>query len=263
VTEGTFMSLLFIIPALIIATLDSGISVPPVAAQTTPGPSTPTPVRNILASAGLPTVIDVPLHYKLLRVSIPAGQSTISRGTDGFLFQMSGVLTVTADGDSRTLRNGEATFVGRGKSATLKAAASEPAVFLHFLLLSAADLDKVMEGPPAAVTELYRTTAPIPSLKPGPYEFTLTRVTFPPRMPSNLPHYRSGGALYYVVSGTGTMTLEGRTETKPTGSRLFEPYGMVHQWGNPGDTPLVLLQANISPEGVPAVIVGVPPAGSK
>ena len=50
------------------------------------------------------------------------------------------------------------------------------------------------------------------------------------------------------------MTVEGKTETKPTGSRLFEPYGMVHQWGNPGDTPLVLLQANISPEGVPAVI---------
>lgn len=257
------MTLFFMIPSLIIATVGSGISVAPVAAQTSPGPSTPTPVRNILASIGLPTVIDVPLHYKLLRVSIPAGQSTISTRADGFVFQMSGVLTVTADDDSRTLRNGEATFIGRGKSATLKAAAAEPAVFLHFLLLSAADLDKGMEGPPAVVTELYRTTAPIPSLKPGPYEFTLTRVMFPPRMPSNLPHYRSGGALYYVLSGTGTMTIEGKTETKPAGSRLFEPYGMVHQWGNPGDTPLALLQANISPEGVPAVIIGVPPAGSK
>ena len=259
------MSLLFIIPALIIATLGSGISAPPVGAQTTPGPSTtqPTPVRNILASAGLPTVIDVPLHYKLLRVSIPAGQSTSSRGANGFLFQMSGMLAVTTSGDSRTLRNGDAMFVGRGESATLKTAGPEPAVFLHFLLLPAADLEKVVEGSPAGVTELYRTTAPIPSLKSGPYEFTLTRVTFPLRMPSNPPHYRSGGALYYVVSGTGTMTVEGKTETKPTGSRLFEPYGMVHQWGNPGDTPLVLLQANISPEGVPAVIFGAPPAGSK
>jgi len=259
------MSLLFIIPALIIATLGSGISAPPVGAQTTPGPSTtqPTPVRNILASAGLPTVIDVPLHYKLLRVSIPAGQSTSSRGANGFLFQMSGMLAVTTSGDSRTLRNGDAMFVGRGESATLKAAGPEPAVFLHFLLLPAADLEKVVERSPAGVTELYRTMAPIPSLKSGPYEFTLTRVTFPLRMPSNPPHYRSGGALYYVVSGTGTMTVEGKTETKPTGSRLFEPYGMVHQWGNPGDTPLVLLQANISPEGVPAVIFGAPPAGSK
>lgn len=259
------MNLRFIIPALIIATLGSEISVPPLGAQTTPGPSTtqPTAVRNVLATAGLPTVVDVPLHFKLLRVSIPAGQSTTSRGANGFLFQMSGMLSVTTSGDTRTLRNGDAIFVGRGESATLKAAGPEPAVLLHFLLLPAADLEKVLEGAPAVVTELFRTTAPIPSLKSGPYEFTLTRVTLPPRMPSNPPHYRSGGALYYVASGTGTMTVEGKTETKPTGSRLFEPYGMVHQWGNPGDTPLVLLQANISPEGVPAVIVGAPPAGSK
>jgi quercetin dioxygenase-like cupin family protein len=259
------MSLLFIIPALIIATLGSGISAPPVGAQTTPAPSTtqPTPVRNILASAGLPSVVDVPLHYRLLRVNLPAGQSTSFKGANGFLFQTSGMLAVATGGDSRTLRNGDAMFVGRDESATLKSAGTEPAVFLHFLLLPGSDLEKVVEGAPAVVTELHRTTTPVPGLKPGPYEFTLTRVTFPPRMPSNQPHYRSGGALYYVVSGTGAMTVEGKTETKSTGSRLFEPYGMVHQWGNPGDTPLVLLQANISPEGVPAVIIGSPPAGSK
>jgi hypothetical protein len=37
----------------------------------------------------------------------------------------------------------------------------------------------------------------------------------------------------------------------------FEPHGWVHQWGNDADTPLVLLQANISEEGVPAVISGL------
>jgi len=35
----------------------------------------------------------------------------------------------------------------------------------------------------------------------------------------------------------------------------------VHQWGNSADTPLVLIQANISQEGVPAVIFV--PEGSK
>jgi len=39
----------------------------------------------------------------------------------------------------------------------------------------------------------------------------------------------------------------------------FEPHGWVHQWGNDADTPLVLLQANISEEGVPAVISGQAP----
>jgi quercetin dioxygenase-like cupin family protein len=57
-----------------------------------------------------------------------------------------------------------------------------------------------------------------------------------------------------------TLTREGRTETRPTGSRVYEPYGLVHQWGNPGDAALVILQANISPEGVPVVIMGTPPA---
>jgi|SoiMethySBSTD1v2_1073268.scaffolds.fasta_scaffold146864_3 quercetin dioxygenase-like cupin family protein len=260
------MIVVLTIRVLIIVIFGSAISAASVGGQTTPGPGATqsTAVRNVLGNAGLPNVVDVPLHYKLLRVSIPAGHSTSSSGANGFLFQTSGILAVTTSGDSRTLRKGDAMFVGRGESATLKAVASEPAVFLHFLLLPATDLEKVLEGPPAVVTDLYRTTAPLPGLKPGPYEFTLTRVTLPPRMPSNQPHYRSGGALYYVLSGKGTITIEGKTETKSTDSRLFEPYGMVHQWANPGDTPLVLLQANISAEGVPAVIVvGTPPAGPK
>jgi hypothetical protein len=32
----------------------------------------------------------------------------------------------------------------------------------------------------------------------------------------------------------------------------------VHQWGNPGDTPLTFLTFNINPEGVPAVLPGSP-----
>lgn len=59
-------------------------------------------------------------------------------------------------------------------------------------------------------------------------------------------------------------TLEGRTDSRAAGSRLYEPYGLVHQWGNPGTSPLVILQANISPEGVPAVVImGAPPDAAK
>jgi hypothetical protein len=35
----------------------------------------------------------------------------------------------------------------------------------------------------------------------------------------------------------------------------------VHQWANDADAALVLLQANISEEGVPAVIFGQLPPG--
>lgn len=237
----------------------------PAAAQTGPGPETarPRPVRTVLASAQLPSVVDRPLRFKLLRVSLPGGRSASFVGADGFLFQISGMLAVTISGHNSTLRSGEGMFVGAGKRATLRAAGGDPAVFLHYLLVAAADLDKPGASEPAVVTELYRTQAPIRDLKPGPYEFTLTRVTFPPRVPLNPPHHRSGAALYYVFTGSATFAPEGRPEPKPAGSIVFEPYGLVHQWGSPGETSLVLLQANISPEGVPVVIMGAPPAPPK
>ncbi len=248
----------------IAATLGVVLIVQPSAAQTTPPPAVarPTAVRAVLANSGLPNVVDAPLHFKLLRVSIPAGQSAASTGGDGFVFQISGVLAVVSEAGRRILREGEAVFVGSGKSTTLRAEGGGPAVFLYFLLLRAGDLDKAAERAPVTITELYRTAAPIPGLKPGPYEFSLIRATLPPRLPINPPHQRSGAALYYIASGTGYITAGGRTEPRPPGSIQYEPPDLVHQWANPGETPLVLLQANLSQEGVPAVIFvpGTPPA---
>jgi hypothetical protein len=74
----------------------------------------------------------------------------------------------------------------------------------------AADLDRAAETPPATVKELYRSVAPIPDLKPGRYDINLSRITFPAAMPSNAPHHRSGAALYYIVSGTGANTVDGK-----------------------------------------------------
>jgi quercetin dioxygenase-like cupin family protein len=187
---------------------------------------------------------------------VPAGQTASYHGANGFLYQLSGMLEVASESDRATLREGEAMFLATAKGATLRALGSAPATLLHFLLLRGADLTPPAEGPPLLVTELYRSTEPISGLKPGPYEFTLTRVAFPPRMPSNPPHHRSGAALYYLTAGTGaiTFTSEGRTEARSAGSIQYEPHDLLHQWGNPGDAPLVLLQANISPEGTPVVI---------
>jgi quercetin dioxygenase-like cupin family protein len=77
-------------------------------------------------------------------------------------------------------------------------------------------------------------------------------------MPSNPPHHRSGAALYYIVSGTGANTINGKTEAKEPGSLSYEPFGLVHQWGNLSDTPFTFLAFNINPEGVAAVIPGAP-----
>jgi mannose-6-phosphate isomerase-like protein (cupin superfamily) len=77
-------------------------------------------------------------------------------------------------------------------------------------------------------------------------------------MPSNAPHHRSGAALYYIVSGTGANTVEGKTESKGPSSVIYEPFGLVHQWGNPGDAPLTFLAFNINPDGAAAVVPGAP-----
>jgi mannose-6-phosphate isomerase-like protein (cupin superfamily) len=156
------------------------------------------------------------------------------------------------------LNAGEELFIAGGKTAALTAGSGGPSTFLHFFLTPAADLDRPAETPPAAVKELYRTAAPIPDLKPGGYDLNLSRVIFPPQMPSNPPHHRSGAALYFIISGTGANTVDGKTETRGPGSLIYEPYALVHQWGNPGDEPLTFLAFNINPEGVAAVLPGAP-----
>jgi quercetin dioxygenase-like cupin family protein len=122
----------------------------------------------------------------------------------------------------------------------------------HVLIFSEQHLRQVLKS--YAVTLL----APIPDLKPGGYDLNLTRVTFPAHMPSNPPHHRSGAALYYIISGTGANTVDGKTEAKGPGSLIYEPFGLVHQWGNPGDEPLTFLAFNINPDGVGAVLPGAP-----
>ena len=218
-------------------------------------------VRAVLASTALPSVADAPRYYKLVRVSVPAGKATTYNGPVGFVFLLSGSLQVGAGADRQILERGDGFAVAAGRKTTLTAAASEPAVFLHFVLARADELNQSMEGAPAVVSELYRNGSPIPGLKPGPYEFSLVRVTFSPRLPLNPPHRRSGAALYYVLAGPGIFAAGGKTELKQAGVAHFEPSDLVHQWGNPADTPLVLIQANISQEGVPAVIFV--PEGSK
>lgn len=162
------------------------------------------------------------------------------------------------DGKIQMLDAGEGLIIVGEKTSELKAGNGRSSNFLHFLLAPAADLDRPAASPPAATNELYRTAAPIPGLKPGDYDLNLTRVSFPAQMPSNLPHHRSGAALYYVISGTGANTVDGKTEARGPGSWIYEPYALVHQWGNPGSEPLIFLAFNVNPEDVAAVLPGPP-----
>jgi quercetin dioxygenase-like cupin family protein len=226
------------------------------AAQTPSAP--PATARKVLAATKLPTVTDVPLHFRVLSVTIPPGGKSALSGASGVLYQVSGSTEVSLGSDTKLLNAGDGLFISGGTKADLKAGGPAPSTFLHFFLAPAAELDRPATKAPAAERELYRTAAPIPDLKPGGYDLNLTRVTFPAGMPSNAPHHRSGAALYFIVSGTGANTVGGKTEPKGPGALIYEPYGLVHQWGNPGGEPLTFLTFNINQEGVAAVLPGAP-----
>jgi quercetin dioxygenase-like cupin family protein len=225
-------------------------------AQTTSAP--PAITRTVIAATKLPAVTDAPVHFKAVSITLQPNERSSVSAANGILYQMSGSTAVALDGEAKTINAGDGLFISAGKTAALTAGSGGPSIILHFLLVSAADLGRPAATTAAAVRELYRTAAPIPDLKPGGYDLNLTRVTFPAQMPSNPPHHRSGAALYFIVSGTGANTVDGKTEARGPGSLIYEPYALVHQWGNPGSEPLIFLAFNINPEGVAAVLPGAP-----
>src|ERR1700680_3927321 len=181
-------------------------------AQTTPAP--PVITRTVVAATKLPTVADVPLYFKAVSVTLQPDERSSVPAANGILYQMSGSIEVALDGEAKMLNAGEGLFIAGGKTAALTAGSGGPSTFLHFFLAPAVDLGRPAETAPAVVRELYRPANRIPDLKPGGYDLNLTRVTFPARMPSNPPHHRSGAALYFIISGTGVNTVDGKTEAR-------------------------------------------------
>jgi quercetin dioxygenase-like cupin family protein len=236
--------------------LSAAIVAAPAIAQIAVAP--PAIIRTVVAATKLPTVVAVPLHFRAVSVTLRPGESTGFSGANGILYGVKGSTEVSIDGEAKTIGAGEGLFIAGGKHASLKAGSGEASTLLYFLLISATALDRPAEAAPAVVKEIYRTAAAIPDLKDGSYDLNLTRVTFPAHMPSNAPHHRSGAALYYIVSGNGANTIAGKTEQRGPGSLIYEPFGLVHQWGNPGDEPLTFLAFNINPDGVAAVVAEAP-----
>ena len=216
------------------------------AAQTAPAP--PATARTVVAATKLPTVSDVPLYFSVASVELAAGLTSSVSKANGILYQLSGSTEASVAREVKMINPGEGLFIGAGKVAKLKASSAVPSTFLHFFLVPAADVAAPAEAAPAVVKEAYRTPASIPDLRPGGYDLNLTRVTFPAGMPSNA----------HVLSGTGANTIDGKVISRTPGSFIYEPFDLVHQWGNPGGEPLTFITFNINPEGVPAVLPGTP-----
>lgn len=227
-----------------------GAPVTQTAAQTPPKTT-----RTVIAATTLASVVAEPLRFRLLSVTLTPGQSSTSEGGNGVVYQVGGSTRVSVGGVDKTLSPGEGMFMAAGQQATLMVEGGNPSTILHFLLVPATGQDQ--SSAVASAKELYQTAA-IPDLRAGTYDLNFSRITFPPGMASNAPHHRSGAALYYVVSGTGANTIDGKTEAKPPGSVIYEPFGLVHQWGDPGAEPFTFLVFDINPSGTPAVLPDAP-----
>src|SRR5580704_244867 len=100
------------------------------AAQTTPAP--PAITRTVVAATKLPTVTDVPLHFKAVSVTLQPDERSRVSAANGILYQMSGSTEVTLDGEAKMLNAGEGLFIAGGKTAALTAGSRAPSTFLHF-----------------------------------------------------------------------------------------------------------------------------------
>jgi hypothetical protein len=221
------------------------------------------PIRTVIALGRVASMVDAPMHFKLSRVSIPAGAAATYRGDQSTVYLMSGTLTVLTGNDKRTLQQHEGVYLRPETDVTLQAGA-DAAEILQYQLLPASNLAKPAMSAPASVTELHRMSIPANALKPGPYEFSMIRVTLPAGAARPRPHTRSGAALYYVLAD-GVITIwpsatvdalsgASRTQPRPAGTVQEEPFGFIHSWSPKADAALILLQANVSQEGVPEII---------
>lgn len=222
------------------------------------------PIRTVLALGRVANLVESSVALKLSRVSIPADASVSYFGDNSVIYVVSGALVVTSDRQRGSIRQGEGAFIPTNTKTTLQAGAGAPTEILQYQLGATNNSNGPALGAPAVVNELRRMLIPNNTLKPGPYEFSLTRVALSAGGVGPKPHTRSGAALYYVLA-EGTITVwpvatidalsgESRTEARPAGAIQEEPFGFIHTWTPKSDSPLVLLQANISQEGAPEII---------
>ena len=84
-------------------------------AQTTPAPSAIT--RTVVAATKLPTVTDVPLHFKVVSVTLPPGEESSVSAANGILYQIAGSTAVSLGGEAKMIRTGEGLFIAGGRAA--------------------------------------------------------------------------------------------------------------------------------------------------
>ena len=107
-------------------------------AQPAPAPSAIT--RTVISATKLPTVIDGPLYFRAVSVTLPSGERSTASVGNSIMYQVSGSTEVSVGGVTRVLSAGEGSFIAGGTTAEVTAGSDAPSTFLHFVLARATDL---------------------------------------------------------------------------------------------------------------------------
>jgi hypothetical protein len=210
-------------------------------------------LQKIIATATVPDRNDTPLYFSVVAGRLEAGETRGVASGDGVYYQLSGAVDINIQGSITTLNAGDGVFVPAGTEFTLKPHDAEPApTYLKFLLLPATGFQHPAET--RLEREVYRSPSPLLRVMAERNLLTLSRVEVPPESPCDPPHWRSGAALHYILSGFGAEFTETRATTKGPGSVSYEPNRLAYQWSNPGTTPLVYLLFNVNPKDEPPVL---------
>src|SRR5258705_4946504 len=116
-------------------------------AQTTPAP--PAITRTVVAATKLPTVTDVPLHFKAVSITLQPDEKSGVSAANGILYQISGSTEVALDGEAKMLNAGEGLFIAGGKTAALTAGRGGACNLLHIYPAPPLDLWRCSENAPA------------------------------------------------------------------------------------------------------------------
>lgn len=205
-------------------------------------------VRTDVASITIPSEREKPHVLKLMRETLEPGQSLSYAGAERVVVQVAGTQSVTVEGRTTVLKPDEGLHIEAGLPAEFTAQEGTTSVALHYLLVPEPQADRSIDVQAGEMKELYRTE-PVLTRAEKPHVLTLSHLTIPALTPETKPQVPAGPALYHVVSGTGQLTSDDKTDALPAGSTVYEPAGMVHQWSNSGAQPLTLVVANVAPEG--------------
>src|SRR3977135_521216 len=83
-------------------------------AQTTPAP--PAITRTVIAATKLPTVTEVPVHFKAVSITLQPHERSSVSAANGILYQMSGSTEVALDGEAKMINAEGGFFTAAGKT---------------------------------------------------------------------------------------------------------------------------------------------------